>query len=283
MTRTEAQDPAPIATADVCNGTDALSEIRRLVASCRLPLLDRQIVGDDRGAVSRLIDDVTVPAGVPSPVWMDIPLSAVVGLQRVVGFKGATWRQSLDGLAAQDWDSRVFDYWSGEVRDKVFPAKMAKRALRLECRAGAVLVVNGAHRMAAGMAWLCATRGDDAVYKRARVSIHDQRGTLVDELVKLAHSSRRVDVARRAVPSAEHPEVHVNFVRATSPRGRIATYTVNVAAGRLDPDNVLHREVEACLPLDWKPLPGPLVAAWADRSWLHASLARAERCPTFVD
>ena len=138
-------------------------------------------------------------------------LQAVRGLHHInFTAKGAPWREALTGLTARDWDARVFDYWSGEIRDRDFPAPGARRALRVKCLAGAVLSENGVHRLTAGVAWLCATRGDGARLRKVRTRICDQRGGLVDDVVDLPES-----LGSSMLPAATRTEAFMETMRST--------------------------------------------------------------------
>src|SRR5205823_4478487 len=117
MGRAGAWEPRP----DRDNDRDALTLIKERAARCRSALLHRPIVHYDVGVVCDFADAIT--ASPQWPVWMDVPISAVVGLHHVnFTARDASWAEALNGLTARDWDARVFDYWSGDIRDDDFPA-----------------------------------------------------------------------------------------------------------------------------------------------------------------
>jgi hypothetical protein len=278
-------DPFADRDNDADANADALALIKRLVARCRSPLLDRPIVHYEASVVCDFADAITMRS--QWPVWIDIPISAVVGLHHInFTAKGAPWVEALTGLTSRDWDARVFDYWSGEVRDQDFPATGARRALRVKCLAGAVLSENGVHRLTAGVAWLCATRGDTAQLRKVRTRICDQRSGLVDAVVDLARESQQLEVARRDGNAGFHGDEAAYAVRATSHRGRIRIFDVNIRSGQFEQRQGSRfawrtRDIEPTE--EWQMLPKPLLDAWTASGWLAAATAGAERCPTDVD
>lgn len=264
---------------------DALTLIKRLAALCTSPLLDRPVIHYETSVVCDFADAITMPSR--WPVWIDVPISAVVGLHHInFTTRGATWREALDGLTARDWDARVFDHWSGDILDQVLPATGARRALRLKCLAGAVVSDNGVHRLTAGLAWLCATRGDTAQLRKVRTYLCDQRGGLIDAVVDLARTSRQLEVGRRH-RNSDFPGVEATYaVRATSHRGHVRIFDVNILSAQLEPrqgSRFAWRPRHAGPTEEWQPLPRPLLDAWTASGWLAAATAGAERCPTYVD
>jgi hypothetical protein len=274
-------EPVP----DPDEGRDALTLVKMRAARCSSALLHRPIVHYEASVVCDFVDAITTPS--QWPVWMDVPVSAVVGLHHInFTAKDVSWGEALNGLTARNWDARVFDYWSGDIRDQGFPATGARRALRLKCLAGAVFSENGVHRLTAGVAWLCATHGDAAQLRMVRTRVADQRGDVVDAVVDLARESRLLEVACRYDSARFHSEAATYAVRATSHRGRTTIFDVSLPLGQLEQRRGrrfpwLVRDTEQ--KEDWQRLPQPLLDAWTARGWLAASRARAERCPTDVD
>lgn len=283
--RERALDPLPDTDDRRDASTDALALIKMRTARCRSPLLDRPIIHYEASVVCDFADAITTPS--QWPVWMDVPVSSVVGLHHInFTAKDASWGEALNGLTARDWDARVFDYWSGDIRDRDFPATGARRALRVKYLAGAAFSENGVHRLTAGVAWLCATRGDAAQLHMVRTRICDQRGGLVDAVVDLARESRLLEVARRYDTARFHGDEATYALRATSPRGHIMLFDVNTRSGQLEQrqrSRSLWRARDPEPAEEWQMLPKPLLDAWADSGWIAAATACAERCPTEID
>lgn len=261
-----------------------LAAIREHVGRCTDPLLDRQIFHDQPGIAREFIDFLLEPAD--WPVWMDIPISAVVGLHHV-NFAASdslpTWRTAVEMLSATHWDDRVFAYWRDELRDQDFPPNDARRALRLTNLAGAVVSENGVHRLVAGVAWLLSNEGRSARLRMARTAVRLPRDSLLDEVVTICSGSQRVEVGyvSRTGSSSHLQELFV--LRLTKSSTDIELIDVDTSRRSISRRCVRGARTTGELSAQqWDVLPISVIEAWRDRSWVDDSLAMAERCPTLT-
>lgn len=259
----------------------ALQVVNAAVTRSDEPLLDRELLHYQPGGFRDFIDALLLPA--KRPRWMDVPVAAVVGLHHVNFVESdvrATLRSCTRMLSATHWDDRVFTYWEGEIRDSDFPPSDSRRALRLECLAGAVVTDNGVHRLVAGAAWLIATQGRDARLRRVRTEVRLPRDpAFFQEVVDLCARHKQAEVVRedlsRTAPSCF-------LLKLTPIVGQMSIVVVDLEQ-RTIKQHRMPRTHGSEPDRNWAPIPAPIVVAWSERAWLEGALASAERCPTRID
>lgn len=260
--------------------------IRSSAAHCRSKLLDRVIFHDQAGVIHNFMCAVTLDG--KGPVWMDIPIDAIVGLHHLNFTKnGATWRESLSGLRGTDWSPKVFHYFTSEIRDQNFPAIEARRTLHLRCYSGAVTSINGAHRLTGAIAWLCSNQSDSSVLLKVRTSYHIGRERILDKIISISRESQSLEVAQ--IPKIEYQETSkspVDFLlRSKSPKGAIQVFEIITQEDSLIPvytpifKKIFRIQTKDYIHLEWDTLPKTLIHAWEHRDWLKKAIEHAEECP----
>lgn len=259
----------------------ALQVVNAAVTRSDEPLLDRELLHYQPGGFRDFIDAILLPA--ESPRWMDVPVAAIVGLHHanfVQSDVRATLRSCPRMLSATHWDDRVFTYWEGEIRDSDFPASGSRRALRLECLAGAVVTDNGVHRLVAGAAWLIATQGRDARLNRVRTVVRLPRDpAFFQEVVDLCTRHKQAEVVREDLSRTASS---CFLLRLTPFVGQMSIVVVDLEQ-RTIKKHRMPRTHESEPGGNWEPIPAPVVVAWSERAWLEGALASAEQCPTMID
>jgi hypothetical protein len=148
-----------------------IEKLRAAVSSSSCSLLDRPLI--DVGVVYaaatvfRLANDHI-------EVYDDVPLTRLFVLNR----KGDTWKDgdswrdvAIRRLHGRDWTSDVFDYFEGEIENKMFPSMDSRGVLNLVRYGGVVVCTNGNHRLAAAYCWLASTQGDAAKLLKVKTTI----------------------------------------------------------------------------------------------------------------
>ena len=179
--------------------------------------------------------------------------------------EGDTWRTAAAERLYNNWSHFVFDYFESEIRDQDFPGEGALYDLRLRSVAGAVTCENGYHRLTGAVAWLAAKHGDDAVLRKAKVSIVPYHKSLVERLVAFRDEFGCIKVLRNAIST---------YLRVDRGR-RVKIFEVQ------DGEVVLKEDWHPWSPKSWLPskaalidaqwqaFPDVIIDAWAKRSWLE--------------
>ncbi|MCV9915009.1 hypothetical protein OIV57_23025 [Burkholderia pseudomallei] len=214
-------------------------------------------------------------------IYADVPLTALVGLfHRTWAPDATTWRSLLDGLHGRGWGSDTLAYFESEIGDAHFPAPAAAYPLILRAYGGAVVCVNGMHRLVAGVCWLAAQQGVEARLRKVELQIYD---------VKRAAVTVMVDALGRGetVHAAINTDCETVLIRARS-AGADRYWHVDgdqiepipAPGGRHDAwRRWLGQRARAEAGLTWQTVPPTVIAALADDGWL-----RAQRiAPRYVD
>lgn len=240
---------------------DALDEIRRAVCGCNVAILDQALLSP---SIKAMINLVVPRMASATTKFIDVPLKAILGtLRDNFTEEGDTWRTAAAERLYNNWSRFVFDYFESEIRDQDFPGQGALYDLRLRSVAGAVTCENGYHRLTGAVAWLAAKHGDDAVLRKAKVSIVPYHKSLVERLIALRDEFGCVKVLRNSIST---------YLRVDRGR-RVKIFEIQ------DGEVVLKEDWHPWSPKSWLPskpvlieaqwemFPDVVLDAWAKRSW----------------
>lgn len=188
-----------------------------------------------------------------------------------------TYRSAPHLLHATDWDERVFAYWEGEIRDRVFPATQAYRAIRLVSYSGALATDNAVHRLVSGIPWMLATVGPEARFRMVRTKIRRAKDeSFFQQFVELCASHSQVAVSRMRLGLGQETFV----LRLRSHKNKTTWMSLDGDQSRLSPMRVAREDDQS---LDWEEIPSALIDAWMRRGWIDEAVKRSERCRTPTD
>jgi hypothetical protein len=194
---------------EVCSVTEArfatpsiaLSAIRAALdadtaqAATPTPIVDRPVVLDSE------ICAVTegLRTGEHRTLYADVPLSAIVGLfHNSFAPEATTWRELLTGLHGEGWGRDTLAYFESEMGDAHFPAPGAAHPLILRAYGGAVVCVNGMHRLVAGVCRLAARQGASAQFRKVELQYCDIKTAAVAVMRDAARHGARIEAAHDA-------------------------------------------------------------------------------------
>lgn len=251
----------------------ALAEIRERISGCSEPILDAQVYLLDAASLPFSLgyvrNIVELPDGGQVGGFLDVPISAVVGLGRQLMHEGDTWRDIVNlRLHGRGWRDGVLEHLDGEFRDGRFPASDSKERLELYCLGGAVTCSTGNQRLSAAIGWIAATRPRDPVLRKAFVTVRAVRQDLISKLVGLHRDGALLELAPFTVQARNH------YALRTTQGRSVKTYVIHGS-------ELERRTVEGGLfgmrklPLghgedwDWRTIPASVLEAWADADWLE--------------
>lgn len=174
---------------------DALQVIRDRIRTADLPLLDRPVFTDTQLiTVLRAVETENSRLG----PHVDVPIRAIVGLSHAhPKDEGKSWRHVVNHVLHGDhgqWDERVLAYFESEIGDQWFPAPNSRERLELRCVGGAVFCTTGNHRLPAGIAWLAATQGENARFRKVWTTFSSVNRRLIESLQRWRQEGRRLSV-----------------------------------------------------------------------------------------
>ncbi|QCO07499.1 hypothetical protein D3867_37070 (plasmid) [Azospirillum argentinense] len=202
---------------------------------------------------------------------MDVPLRAIVGLGRGdVCEDGQSWRYVVEHVLHGDhgqWDERALAYFESEIGDQDFPAPGSRCRFELHCVGGAVFCETGNHRLPAGMAWLAATQGEQAVFRSVWMSVQPVDERIVAQLLRWRSEGRRLSAD---ISAGRH-------IFRSERKGRVETFVFDGGLMRpvFDPvDNGMFKRPQPVgRHFAWTAIPDTLLDAWADAAWLDSTEA----------
>lgn len=205
-------------------------------------------------------------------IYADVPLSAI---DKNFAPEATTWRGLLAGLYGQGWGPETLAYFESEIGDTHFPAPAAAYPLILRAYGGAVVGVNGMHRLVVAVCWLSARHGAHAVLKKVELEYYGIRAAAVDVMVDAARRGEPIE----AVHNAACETVLLRVLAARGPRyWRVDGETVRCVerlSGWLDAARRLvgvRPRLEAAL--HWQPVSETVLTALADDQWIQSQLER---------
>ncbi len=204
--------------------------------------------------------------------YLDVPLVKLVALGHKNFAKDAkTWRSLLDGIHGVGWERDTLAYFESEIGTSSFPAPNAAYPLRFQAFGGALICVNGMHRLVAAVCWLAAKDGLDAKLRKVEVRYQPVNPAALAVITAALSAGARVDAARLEGSHTVLLRAHSSDgTRYWEAHGRRVTPTAG-PGGWLG--NVRRRFREPRLDeagLKWQPVSAELAAALADTSWLRA-------------
>lgn len=208
-------------------------------------------------------------------VYADVPLSAIVGLfHKNFVPEATTWRGLLDGLHGQGWGPETLAYFESAIGDTHFPAPAAAHALILRAYGGAVVCVNGMHRLVAAVCWMAARDGAHARLQKVELQVYGIKAAAVAAMLEAAEQGAAIDAAYDG-------NCETVLIRAQSPRGarywRIQGNTVSPTPAPGGWRDALRRRAglrpRAEAGLHWQCVSETVLAALADDQWLRSQLA----------
>ncbi|CAB3972592.1 MULTISPECIES: hypothetical protein [Burkholderia] len=205
-------------------------------------------------------------------IYADVPLTALVGLfHRTWAPDATTWRSLLGGLHGRGWGSETLAYFESEIGDSHFPAPAAAYPLILRAYGGAVVCVNGMHRLVAGVCWLAAQQGVEALLRKVELQVYDVKRAAVMVMVEAQGRGETVYAAFNA-------NCETVLIRARSAR---ADRYWHVDSDQIVPIPApggwyhawrrwLGQRARAEAGVTWQAVPPTVIAALADDGWLRA-------------
>lgn len=267
----------------------ALSAIRAALdaetarAATSTPIVDRPVVLDDEifAATAGLCR-----TGEHRTLYADVPLSAIVGLfHHSFAPAATTWRELLAGLHGEGWGPETLAYFESAIGDTHFPAPGAAYPLILRAYGGAVVCVNGMHRLVAGVCWLAARHGAAAQLRKVELQYCGIKTAAVAAMLDAARHGARIEAAHDA-------RYQTVLIRAEASRwphrarywlieGDAVSSAVRPPGAWLGRDRwrqaARHPQTKAGL--RWQPVSDTVLAALANDGWLTAQL----EAPRYVD
>ncbi|OXJ22509.1 hypothetical protein CFB82_40465 [Burkholderia sp. HI2714] len=207
-------------------------------------------------------------------LYLDVPVRSIVGLfHRSFAPDARTWRELLADLHGNGWGLETLRYFESELGDEHFPAPGAAYGLRLQAWGGALVCTNGMHRVVAGACWLAGRQGDDATFRKVRVTHYVLREAAVTVMAEARRRGEWVEAVHN------RDSVTVAIRMSTARRCRYwrldgeAVVAIPAPGGWLDR---LRRR--AGLParadrhLHWQPVPPAVIDALVNDGWLRTQL-----------
>lgn len=264
----------------------ALSAIRAALdlgttrAALPVPIVDRPVVRDSEICAATFGLRRT-PC---RTLYADVPLGAIVALfHKNFAPKAHTWRELLGGLHGRGWGPETLAYFESEIGDAHFPAPSAAYPLILRAYGGAVVCVNGMHRLVAGVCWLAARHGAGAYLKKVELQCYGVKTAAVAVMVDAARRGERIQAAYTAECETVLLRTHAEERPHRARYWRIAGETVLPVPAPGGGCDAWRRRVgfraRAELGLHWQPVSDTVLAALADDGWLTAQL----EAPRYVD
>ncbi|WP_407973281.1 hypothetical protein ACJ51O_36090 (plasmid) [Burkholderia pyrrocinia] len=136
----------------------ALPAIRATLPAAPAAIVDRPVA--EKREIFAATEGLALPAF--RTAYLDVPLVKLVALGHKNFTKDAkTWRSLLDGIHGVGWERDTLAYFESEIGASSFPAPNAAYPLRFQAFGGALICVNGMHRLVAasvlvgGKRWPC--------------------------------------------------------------------------------------------------------------------------------
>ncbi|QCP55035.1 hypothetical protein FAZ95_37040 [Trinickia violacea] len=248
----------------------ALPAIRAALARAPTSIVDRPVALDRE----LLAGTFGLRQAVRPTFYADVPVTAIVGLfHKAFAPDALTWRTLLDGVHGAGWGMDTLAYFESEIGDTHFPAPSAAYPLILRAYGGAVVCVNGMHRLVAGVCWLAAQQGPCAVLKKVELQNYAIKRSAVAVMADAMRRGERVDAAYnkdcQTVLIRVHTERDTRYWRVDGD----TVEPVMVPGGWLDAlRRRAGRPARVDVGLAWQPVSPTLIGALADDDWLRAQL-----------
>lgn len=240
--------------------------------------LDERVVCSNPD-LDRLLEEFERPDSC-ARIPMDIPMHAIVGLQRQVGPPDCTWRQAALELHCKDWTVSAYDYFDSDLGDKPFPT--TSTPMEAACHGGAVFIRNGAHRTIAGLVRALEIRGNDAKFKAVSCYLHPVMDEVLDWALRLHEHGRLEWYDSRSSTAAIELQregcgrtFELLFRSASEDRQWYGIERTASKPYRLPMRDLRkvdsHRYMED-MSRRFVPVPGEILRAWRCRSWMTTAL-----------
>jgi hypothetical protein len=215
-------------------------------------------------------------------LYADVPLSAIVGLfHKSFAPEAMTWRALLEGLHGQGWGPDTLAYFESEIGDAHFPAPSAAYPLILRAYGGAVVGVNGMHRLTAAVCWMAARDGAGAALKKVELQYCGIKPAAVSAMHDAARRGQRIDAAH----TVHYETVLLRAYSPDAPRFSRGARYWRVKGDSVSPtpapggwlDTWRRRagyRPRAEAGLQWQSISATVLAALADDRWLRSQLER---------
>lgn len=246
------------ATQDFLN---PIETIRNLVAESSDVLLDRVPVYENE-----ILEILWMLAGTNSEekMYADVPIWAVGSLTHLnFAYAGTSWRNLLhpsvdrekEGVTGRGWKNDAFEYFSGSLEEKWFPAQSSTEPLRLRAYGNFVSVTCGVHRAVGAVNFLAATQGSEtAALRQAKLTYQQVDQELLDFLKSRAQT-----------------EIYLSWVER---RNRVAGIRI-ISATKYGAAVFRYQNSSISIEREWLPLPPwglrLLLAAGLLGSWHHVA------------
>lgn len=142
----------------------AIEKIREVVLNYDEKLLDQKVIERDVSANLALGIFVDLYGNFETN-YEDINIKDIMFLSRSDGWEHdvMSWRELINTWIYGDtWSHNVFEYFEGQIQDKLFPAEGAGHILKIESYGGVLGCANGNHRLVGACCWMACKNGDNA-------------------------------------------------------------------------------------------------------------------------
>ncbi|NRO99187.1 hypothetical protein GWC77_25145 [Paraburkholderia sp. NMBU_R16] len=262
----------------------ALAAIRAALSCQATPIVDRPVALDSEiGAAT-----YGLRSSESHTLYADVPLTAIVGLfHKSFAPEASTWRALFDGLPGRGWGLETLASFEAQIGDAPFPAPSAADPLILRAYGGAVVGVNGIHRLVAAVCWLAARHGPRAALKKVALQCYRVNAGALGVMLDAAHRGDKIDAAYNADcetvlirTHAPHAPRRAACWRVTGDGVSLAEAPGAATGGWLDAwRRWAGYRPRAEAGLHWQPVSDTVLAALADDRWLAEQL----QTPRYVD